>query len=78
MLYPGMTTRAGGLANVKSESKSTTAETAEYIGGIARELRSLASQADLGFLAYLLSMVEQEAAETSSRKGPTGAKPEGG
>jgi hypothetical protein len=55
---------------VKSDPKSTTSETAEYIGGIAKELRSLASQADLGFLAYLLSMVEQEATDTRSRGGP--------
>jgi len=52
---------------VKPQGTSTTAETAEYIGGIARELRAIAAQAELGFLAYLLSMVEHEAAETVTR-----------
>ena len=48
---------------VKSGSKSTTAvETAQYINGMAKELRVLATNSELGFLAYLLSMVEQEAA----------------
>ncbi len=42
-------------------TKSTAVETAQYIGGLARELRALAAKSDLGFLAYLLSMVEQEA-----------------
>ncbi|MEJ0013632.1 MAG: hypothetical protein WDM94_13645 [Bauldia sp.] len=42
-------------------TKSTAVETAQYIGGMARELRALAAKSDLGFLAYLLSMVEQEA-----------------
>ena len=36
-------------------------ETAQYIEGMAKELRILAAREDLGFLAYLLSMVEQEA-----------------
>jgi hypothetical protein len=36
-------------------------DTAEYIQGMAKELETLASQADLGFLAYLLAMVEHEA-----------------
>jgi len=62
--------RLGDKQIVKSEPKSNTAETAEYIGGIARELRALASQADLGFLAYLLSMVEQEATDSRTRSTP--------
>jgi hypothetical protein len=36
-------------------------DTARYIGGLARELRTLAAKADLGFLAYLLAMVEDDA-----------------
>ncbi|HVY21496.1 MAG TPA: hypothetical protein VHA70_15650 [Bauldia sp.] len=43
--------------------KSTAEDAARYIGGMARELRDLAAKSDLGFLVYLLSMVEQEAAE---------------
>lgn len=46
---------------VKSGSRSAADETAEYIGGLAKELRAMAAKADLGFLAYLLAMVEQEA-----------------
>jgi hypothetical protein len=41
------------------------AATAEYIHGMAKELEALAAAADLGFLAYLLSMVEQEALRVS-------------
>ena len=52
------------MAQVKSVSKSSAAETAKYIGGMARELLSMAMGADLGFLAYLLSMVQQEADAT--------------
>lgn len=48
------------------------AATAEYIHGMAKELEVLASQAQLGFLAYLLSMVQQEA-ENVSRGDDTGA-----
>jgi hypothetical protein len=43
------------------------ADTALYIAGLAKELRGLASKADLGFLSYLLSMVESEAEETVKR-----------
>jgi len=52
------------MVRVKSVSKSSAVETAKYIGGMARELRSLAAGAELGFLVYLLSMVEQEADAT--------------
>ena len=37
-------------------------ETAQYISVLAHELRTMAAKADLGFLAYLLAMVEDEAA----------------
>jgi hypothetical protein len=43
------------------EAHERPAMTAEYIHGMAKELQVLASQAHLDFLAYLLSMVEQEA-----------------
>ena len=42
-------------------------ETARYIQQFAKELRSLAGEADLGFLAYLLAMVEEDAAATVRR-----------
>lgn len=44
------------------------AATAEYIHGMAKELEALAATADLGFLAYLLSMVEQEALRVSKER----------
>jgi hypothetical protein len=42
-------------------------ETARYIEQLARELRRLASEARLGFLAFLLRMVEDEAASTATK-----------
>lgn len=42
-------------------------ETAEYIEGLARDMKRLAAAADLGFLAYLLAMVEDDAAATARR-----------
>ena len=44
-------------------------ETAEYIEGLARDLRRLAADSNLGFLAYLLAMVEDDAAATVRRLG---------
>jgi hypothetical protein len=42
------------------------AATAEYVQGMAKELRVMAAKVDLGFLAYLLSMVEQEAQRSTT------------
>jgi len=44
-------------------------ETARYIEQMARELRDLARGADLGFIAYLLGMAEDEAGATARRIG---------
>ena len=46
---------AAGMTSVGTESNTTAADTALYIGGLARELRELAAKSDLGFLAYLLA-----------------------
>jgi hypothetical protein len=43
------------------------AETARYISGLAREMRAMATKANLGFLAYLLAMVEDDAEATARR-----------
>ena len=51
-------------------SEIPTAETAEYIQGMAKELEALASRAKLGFLAYLLAMVEQEAGRAAGSNAP--------
>jgi hypothetical protein len=45
----------------------TARDTADYVERVAKELSSIAAQSDLGFLAYLLSMVEQDAAATTRR-----------
>lgn len=42
-------------------------ETARYISGLAREMRAMATKANLGFLAYLLAMVEDDAEATARR-----------
>jgi hypothetical protein len=39
----------------------TVRDTACYIERLAKELRGMAAESNLGFLAYLLSMVEEEA-----------------
>jgi hypothetical protein len=44
-------------------------ETAHYIESIARDLKRMAVAADLGFLAYLLAMVEDDAGATVRRLG---------
>ncbi len=41
---------------------------AQYIGMLSRELRTMAAKAELGFLAYLLAMVEDEAAASVRKK----------
>jgi hypothetical protein len=51
----------------KSDLQPDAGDTARYIGGLARELRALAAKADLGFLAYLLAMVEDDAEATARR-----------
>ena len=50
-------------------------ETAQYISMLSRELRMMAAKADLGFLAYLLGMVEDEATASAQKqpKQPEGA-----
>ncbi|HET7717631.1 MAG TPA: hypothetical protein VFK86_18560 [Bauldia sp.] len=49
------------------EPPTNARETARYIEVLAKELRRLALAADLGFLAYLLAMVEDDAAATSRK-----------
>jgi hypothetical protein len=62
------------MADVGEDDRA--AATAEYIRGMARELQAMAARADLGFLAYLLSMVEQEAGRASSSGGAHASGPE--
>jgi hypothetical protein len=51
---------ANGLA-----TRRDARDTARYIQRMAKELRTLAIESELGFLAYLLSMVEDDAAATA-------------
>ncbi|MBZ0228861.1 MAG: hypothetical protein K8F58_10490 [Bauldia sp.] len=51
-------------------------DAARYIESMAKELKGLADKADLDFLAYLLAMVENEAA--SAGRGPKGSAAEEG
>lgn len=50
-------------------------DAARYIESMAKELKVLADKADLDFLAYLLAMVENEAA--NSVRGLKGSAAEG-
>jgi len=59
------------MSTVEVGAPRSAEETARYIGTMARELRELAARDGLDFLAYLLAMVEGEAAAS-------GRKPKGG
>ena len=50
--------------------------TQKYISLIAHELRIMAYRSNLGFLAYLLAMVEQEATDLAQNR-VDAAKPQG-
>lgn len=50
-----------------AEPPRNARETAQYIEAMAKDLRRLAAAADLGFLAYLIAMVEDEAGATALR-----------
>lgn len=47
-------------------------DTAHYISLLAHELRTMADKANLGFLAYLLAMVEDEATASVRRQAERG------
>jgi hypothetical protein len=51
-------------------------ETARYIEQFAHELKGMAQQTNLAFLAFLLTMVEDEAMATIRRMGPPEAGPQ--
>lgn len=58
----------GGRMTIKGvESAPDPGESARYIESMARELRRLASGSGLGFLAFLLRMVEDDAAAEARR-----------
>ena len=51
--------------SITSQTDQHQAETAQYIAGISKELRALAAQSGMDFIAYLLSMAEEEALHTA-------------
>jgi hypothetical protein len=57
------------MASPRKDPDDNAADTATYIGGLARELRAMAAKANLGFLAYLLAMVADDAEATARRIG---------
>jgi hypothetical protein len=59
------------MARDDNAPPANTIDTALYIAGLAKELREMAKKADLGFLAYLLAMVEEDATDTARRLGKT-------
>ena len=56
-----------GMSSEKPGLRPDAVDTARYISGLAHEMRTLAAKADLGFLAYLLAMVEDDAEATIRR-----------
>jgi hypothetical protein len=56
-----------GMTTTRPASGHDARDAASYIETMAKELRAMAASADLGFLAYLLSMVEDDAADTLRR-----------
>ena len=63
----GAVRRVESMTSIETEPTPTAADTAGYIGVMAKEMRVLAAKADLGFLAYLLAMVADDAEETARR-----------
>ncbi len=58
----GMATKDSSRGHVTDTPESVDrVATADYIGRISAELKTLAQRADLPFLAYLIAMVEDEA-----------------
>jgi hypothetical protein len=57
------------MATVEPASSRDVRDTARYIEHLAKEMRRMTAEADLGFLAYLLAMVEDEAASTVRKLG---------
>jgi hypothetical protein len=57
------------METIEPAPPRTVRDTAYYIEKLAKELRTMAAESNLGFLAYLLSMVEEEAG-TAARQHP--------
>jgi hypothetical protein len=57
------------MAATDAAPGSSPGDTARYIERMAGELRRLAAASDLGFLAYLLRMVEDDAGAEAKKRG---------
>jgi hypothetical protein len=55
------------MSSSQHVTKRDPRDTARYVQRLAKELRTMAQESDLAFLAYLLSMAEEEAAATVRR-----------
>lgn len=64
---PGSRTEAGQREQPAPIPPPLEADTAEYIAQMAEELATLARNAQLGTIAYLLDMAQLEASGTSLR-----------
>jgi len=53
------------MATTEPARLRSARDTATYIENLAKELRLMAAESKLGFLAYLISMVEEEARNTA-------------
>lgn len=62
---------------MKPTSADDAGETARYIEQLAGELRTMAAEKKLDFIAFLLGMVEDEAGVTAKRLAGTEAGVEG-
>jgi hypothetical protein len=62
--------RGKRMTGGETEHVPNPREAARYIEQLARELKEMAQRTNLAFLAFLLSMVEDEAIATARRLGP--------
>jgi hypothetical protein len=56
-----------GMETNEPESPQSQRDTLNYVEHFAKDLRTIAVQSNLGFLAYLFSMVEDDAAASAKR-----------
>ncbi|MCB1489143.1 MAG: hypothetical protein KDJ86_19935 [Bauldia sp.] len=56
------------MALKDAPSGASAGDSARYIEAMAKELRTIASRSDLGFLAFLLRMVEDDAGAEAGRR----------
>jgi hypothetical protein len=65
------------MPTMRPSSANDGGETARYIEQLAKELRIMAAEKNLDFLAFLIGMVEDEAGVTAKRLAESEAGVEG-